>query len=70
MTERETKVEDKILFIALVCIVVVMMTLLVFALASCSRPYRFDPVRQRQEELQQQQNECIRRGGNPETCRP
>jgi hypothetical protein len=57
-------------FIALVCVVVVTLVLLALALASCSHPYRFDPVRQDQEELQQRQNECIARGGTSEKCRP
>jgi hypothetical protein len=37
-------------------------------LLSCAQPHRFDPLRQQQ--LQQQQEECLRRGGNPEQCRP
>ena len=34
----------------------------------CAQPHRFDPSRQQQ--LQQQQDECMRRGGNPKECRP
>jgi hypothetical protein len=44
------------------------MTFALMVLSSCAQPHRFDPLRQQQ--LQQQQDECIRRGGNPEQCRP
>jgi hypothetical protein len=42
----------------------------VFFLGSCSHPFRLDPVRQRQLEAQQRQDECLRQGGSPERCRP
>jgi hypothetical protein len=33
----------------------------------CSHPLRFDPHRQ---ELERQQDECLKRGGSPKDCRP
>jgi predicted transcriptional regulator len=42
--------------------------LLCFLLFGCAQPHRFDSLRQQQ--LQQQQDECLRRGGSPEQCRP
>jgi len=44
------------------------LSFLVPMLISCAQPHRFDPLRQQQ--LQQQQDECLRRGGSPEKCRP
>jgi len=38
-----------------------------FWLCACSHPLRLDPQRQ---ELQRQQDQCLKRGGNPEQCRP
>jgi hypothetical protein len=43
-------------------------TIMILVLTSCANPHRFDPLRQQQ--LQQQQDDCIRRGGNPKDCRP
>jgi len=37
-------------------------------MSRCAQPHRFDPLRQQQ--LQQQQDECLRRGGTPKECRP
>ena len=37
-------------------------------LLQCAQPHRFDPLRQQQ--LQQQQEGCLRRGGTPQDCRP
>jgi hypothetical protein len=37
-------------------------------LAGCAQPHRFDSLRQQQ--LQQQQDACLRAGGNPQQCRP
>jgi hypothetical protein len=45
-----------------------MLILLLPVLHTCRQPHRFDPLRQQQ--LQQQQEECLRRGGNPQQCRP
>jgi hypothetical protein len=42
--------------------------MLAIVLAGCAQPHRFDPLRQQQ--LQQQQDECLRRGGSPKECRP
>lgn len=37
-------------------------------LAACQQPHRFDALQQ--QRLQQQQNACLARGGNPKDCRP
>lgn len=37
-------------------------------LTACAQPHRFDPLRQQQ--LQQQQEACLARGGTPKECRP
>jgi hypothetical protein len=50
--------------------VFLVMTLALTVLASCSHPLRLDPQRQYQQELQQRQQECLERGGNPRDCRP
>jgi hypothetical protein len=39
-------------------------------LIGCIQPLRLDPAREHQERLQQQQDECLRRGGTPQQCRP
>jgi hypothetical protein len=41
---------------------------ILLVLLACASPHRFDP--QRQQELQRQQDECLRRGGNPRECQP
>jgi hypothetical protein len=41
---------------------------LTLLLAACSHSHRFDAMKQQQ--LQQQQNACLARGGNPQQCRP
>jgi hypothetical protein len=48
----------------------IMIIAAVLILSSCSNPRRFDRPRTAQQELQKQQDECERRGGNPQQCRP
>jgi len=57
-----------ILLITQILALTVILGAVMVILASCAQPHRFDPLRQQQ--LQQQQEDCLRKGGSPQQCRP
>ena len=69
MSEKnERDIADLVIPIASFLVMGGIAIVILFLLFSCANPHRFDPLRQQQ--LQQQQDECIRKGGTPQQCRP
>jgi hypothetical protein len=69
MSEKNDRdIADLVIPIVLFAVMGVIAIVILFMLFGCAQPHRFDPLRQQQ--LQQQQQECLNRGGNPKDCRP